>query len=40
MNVGGVDTSYHVGEAYQIPVDSHYNLWWNIKNEDIGEITY
>lgn len=40
MNVGGVDTSYHIGESYQIPVDARYNLWWNIKSESIGEIGY
>lgn len=40
MNVGGVDTSYHIGDGYPIPVNQRYNLWWNINSENIGEMSY
>lgn len=40
MNIGDIDSTYHIGEGFTMRVNPTYNLWWNIIIDDIGAITY
>lgn len=40
MNIGGIDTSTHIGEGYVLTVDPSRSLWWDINQIDIGKIFY
>jgi hypothetical protein len=40
MNIGAVDTSTHIGEGYKLRVNPGLSLWWSIRTNDIGRISY
>lgn len=40
MNIGGVDSSGHIGDGYSMRVNPSMNIWWNINTDDLGEIIY
>jgi hypothetical protein len=40
MNIGGIDTSTHIGDGYVLRVDPQRSLWWSINPNDIGNIIY
>jgi hypothetical protein len=40
MNIGGIDTSNHLDDGFTLSVNPYFNLWWNVKVNEIGRITH